>query len=71
MDASSGQKTMLIKAAATQDGYILLAENGDKPTERYEYKTPARAYAAAAQIWPAGSVWRGEMTQDGYRIVVE
>ena len=61
--------TMLIKAERTIDGkYILVAENEDHPLENYEHDTEKDAYAAAAKIFPANSIWRGRRVPGGFRI---
>jgi len=64
--------TMLIKAEKTASGrYTLVAENGDKPQEGFEYDTEKLAYAAVSQLYPANSIWPGRRVPGGYRIDIE
>lgn len=65
------KQTMLIKAVKTDAGYILIAENGDRPQEGFAHPTAAAAYADAAQMYPPNSVWRGNRVSGGYRIEIE
>jgi hypothetical protein len=59
---------MLIKAEKTDNGFTLVAKNGDMPQEGFAYATEKEAYAAAAQLYPANSTWHGRRVPGGYRI---
>jgi len=66
------RKYMLIKAVKQTNGaYILEATNGDRPMENFEHPTAKAAYDAAAQLYPAYSVWHGKRVPGGFRIELE
>lgn len=63
------KSTLIIKAVKYRDGYILVANNGDKPTENYVYRTKSEAYSACDKMYN-NRTWRGKKVSSGYQIYI-
>ena len=61
---------MLIKAVPMKGGYVLKAENGAYPEEKYVHSSRAEAYKAAASLYPVNSVWKGRKVSGGFSISI-
>jgi hypothetical protein len=66
-----GQNWLTVFATpAFSGGWTLTDANGKELQEGFEYPTKNAAIAAARQIWPANSVWKGKPTRNGWRILI-
>jgi len=63
-------KWLLIKAVPVRGGFVLEAENGERPMENYLHRSRIEAYDACRKMYPSNSVWEGKKVGNGYRIKV-
>lgn len=49
--------------------WILTDAAGREMQDGYKYDSPKAALEAAAQLWPANSIWHGRRVRNGWRIV--
>jgi PHP family Zn ribbon phosphoesterase len=63
-------KTLIIKAVKKENGYTLIANNGDQPTEGRVVSTREKAYAECDAMYN-NATWQGCKVKSGYRIVID